>query len=66
LVNRHAPFTWGRNVAHAVEVAVALECVAQLAIFSMQLNPELTEIESELSTKHFKRKHGPGAYYGQV
>ena len=66
LVNRHAPFTWGKSVAHAVEVAVALECVAQLAILSMQLNPELAEIEPELSTKHFKRKHGPGAYYGQV
>lgn len=65
LVNRHAPFTWGANVAKAVEVAVALECCAHMALMSLQLNPTLAPIEPELLNKHFNRKHGPGAYYGQ-
>jgi len=65
LVNRHAPFAWGPNVAKAVEVSVALECVAHMALMSLQLAPGLAEIEPELLRKHFKRKHGPGAYYGQ-
>ncbi len=66
LVNRHAPFTWGATVAKAVEAAVALECIAHLALMSMQLSPELTPIEPELLNKHFARKHGPAAYYGQA
>ena len=65
LVNRHAPFTWGLTVAKAVEVAVAAECCAHMALMSLQLVPKLGEIEPELLNKHFKRKHGPGAYYGQ-
>lgn len=65
LVNRHAPFTWGGTVAKAVEVAVAVECVAQMAVLSLQLNPKLAAIEPELLNKHFQRKHGPDAYYGQ-
>lgn len=65
LVNRHAPFTWGATVAKAVEVAVALECCAHMALMSLQLNPSLAPIEPELLNKHFNRKHGPGAYYGQ-
>ncbi|WP_221030807.1 L-ribulose-5-phosphate 4-epimerase AraD [Actomonas aquatica] len=66
LVNRHAPFTWGPTVAKAVEVAVAVECIAHMALMSLQLAPQLPTIESELLNKHFKRKHGPGAYYGQT
>lgn len=65
LVNRHAPFTWGPTVAKAVEVAVALECIAHMALMSLQLAPKLKTIESALLAKHFKRKHGPGATYGQ-
>jgi L-ribulose-5-phosphate 4-epimerase len=65
LVNRHAPFTWGPSVARAVEVAVAVECIAHMAQLSLQLEPQLPTIEPELLNKHFKRKHGPGAYYGQ-
>lgn len=65
LVNRHAPFTWGPTVAKAVEVAVAAECCAHMALMSLQLEPGLASIEPELLAKHFKRKHGPGAYYGQ-
>ena len=65
LVNRHAPFTWRPTVAGAVEVAVAVECIAHMALMSLQLEPKLPTIETELLNKHFKRKHGPGAYYGQ-
>lgn len=66
LVNRHAPFTWRPTVAGAVEVAVAVECIAHMALMSLQLEPRLPTIEPELLNKHFKRKHGPGAYYGQA
>jgi len=65
LVNRHAPFTWGATVAKAVEIAVAVECIAHMALLSLQLEPQLLPIEPELLDQHFKRKHGPGAYYGQ-
>ena len=65
LVNRHAPFTWGNTVAKAVDVAVAAECCAHMALMSLALDPKLPSIEPELLNKHFKRKHGPGAYYGQ-
>lgn len=66
LVNRHAPFTWGGSVAKAVEVAVATECIAHMALMSLRLEPALAPIEPELRDKHFKRKHGPDAYYGQA
>ncbi|HMT14543.1 MAG TPA: L-ribulose-5-phosphate 4-epimerase AraD [Aestuariivirga sp.] len=66
LVNRHAPFCWGGTAAKAVEVAVALECVAHMALMSLSLQPQLATIEPELLARHFKRKHGPGAYYGQT
>ncbi|MBS0632288.1 MAG: L-ribulose-5-phosphate 4-epimerase AraD [Verrucomicrobia bacterium] len=66
LVNRHGPFTWNATLAKAVEVAVALECCAHMALMTLQLAPKLTSIEPELLAKHFKRKHGPGAYYGQA
>ncbi len=66
LVNRHAPFAWGPTVAKAVETAVAMECVAEMALMSLALAPDLAPIEPELLAKHFKRKHGAGAYYGQA
>ena len=65
LVNRHAHFTWGVTVAQAVEAAVAVECCAHMALISLQLDPHLRAIEPELLAKHFNRKHGPDAYYGQ-
>ena len=58
LVNRHAPFTWGPTAAKALEAAVAVECIAQMALMSLQLAPDLEPIEPELLDKHFKRKHG--------
>ncbi len=66
LVNRHAPFAWGPTVAKAVETAVAMECVAEMALMSLALAPNLEAIEPELLAKHFKRKQGLGAYYGQA
>ena len=66
LVNRHAPFAWGPTAPKAVESAVAIECIAHMAFVSLQLAPGLEPIEGELLGKHFKRKHGPGAYYGQA
>ena len=66
LVNRHAPFTWHTSVAQAVEIAVAVEYLAHMAFLSLQLDPRLKPIESALSAKHFTRKHGPKAYYGQA
>ncbi len=66
LVNRHAPFAWGPTAAKAVETAVAMECVAEMALMSLALAPDLAPIEPELLAKHFMRKHGAGAYYGQA
>lgn len=65
LVNGHAPFTWGQTAADAAEVAVALEWIAHLAILSLQLAPRLAPIDPTLSSRHFLRKHGPTAHYGQ-
>jgi L-ribulose-5-phosphate 4-epimerase len=65
LVNRHAPFAWGASAAEAVEVAVAAECCAQMAFLSLRLVPTLRAIEDVLRCRHFERKHGPSAYYGQ-
>ncbi len=66
LVNRHAPFTWHTSVAQAVEIGVAVEYLAHMAFLSLQLDPRLKPIEPALSAKHFTRKHGPKAYYGQA
>jgi L-ribulose-5-phosphate 4-epimerase len=65
LVNRHGPFAWGPTVRDAVESAVALECCARMALLSLQLEPRLRPLEAPLLRKHFERKHGAGAYYGQ-
>jgi L-ribulose-5-phosphate 4-epimerase len=65
LVRSHGPFTWGAGVDEAVENANALEAVAMMALDSLALAPRLEPIGSELAERHFTRKHGPGAYYGQ-
>ena len=61
----HAPFTWGINPKKAVENAVALESCAQMAILALQLNPGLLPLPQHLMDKHYSRKHGAHAYYGQ-
>ena len=65
LVAGHAPFTWGADAAHAVENAVALEVVAASALRTELLRPGAAPIDDALLDRHFLRKHGPGAYYGQ-
>lgn len=61
----HGPFTWGKNPAEAVEASVILEHVAQTAIETIMINPNRSEISKLLLDKHFLRKHGKDAYYGQ-
>jgi L-ribulose-5-phosphate 4-epimerase len=65
LVASHGPFTWGANANDAVHNAVVLEFVARLASETLRIHPELDPIQPALLDKHFLRKHGPGAYYGQ-
>jgi L-ribulose-5-phosphate 4-epimerase len=64
LVNNHAPFAWGKDASDAVHNAVVLEEVAKMAYHTLQLNP-LAAMDKELLDKHFLRKHGANAYYGQ-
>lgn len=64
LVNNHGPFSWGKNADDAVHNAVVMEQVAKMAFISFGINPQLS-MNEHLITKHFYRKHGPGAYYGQ-
>jgi L-ribulose-5-phosphate 4-epimerase len=65
LVASHGPFTWGADPAEAVENAIALELIAAMAVRTVLLQPNIEPIGSELLDRHFRRKHGPGAYYGQ-
>jgi L-ribulose-5-phosphate 4-epimerase len=65
LVRQHGPFCWGRDVKAALTVAITLEEVAQLAALTAMIEPRLTALDSALQRKHFERKHGPQAYYGQ-
>lgn len=65
LVHSHGPFVWGTDAANAVHNAVVLEECAFMAFHAMQLEPELPPMQQELLDKHYLRKHGPGAYYGQ-
>lgn len=65
LVTGHAPFTWGHSAAKAVENAVVLETVAQMALQTFAANPETGTLPQMLLDKHYLRKHGANAYYGQ-
>ena len=64
LVKNHGPFSWGKNADDAVHNAVVMEQVAKMAYIAYGVNPNLT-MNQHLITKHFYRKHGPNAYYGQ-
>ena len=64
LVKNHGPFAWGKDADEAVHNAVVLEQVARMASIAYSINPSLT-MNPLLIEKHFNRKHGPGAYYGQ-
>ncbi|MGG8291914.1 L-ribulose-5-phosphate 4-epimerase [Klebsiella sp. 141130] len=65
LVHSHGPFAWGKNAADAVHNAVVLEECAYMGLFSRQLTPKLADMQQELLDKHYLRKHGANAYYGQ-
>lgn len=65
LVNNHGPFAWGIDAANAVHNAVVMEEVAKMAYHSVNINPDLGQIAQVLLDKHFLRKHGEDAYYGQ-
>jgi L-ribulose-5-phosphate 4-epimerase len=65
LVASHGPFTWGKDVHDAVHNASVLEFIAKLNSETLRINPKIQPMQSHLLDKHFLRKHGPGAYYGQ-
>lgn len=65
LIASHAPFVWGKNAAKAVECGVTLEEVAKMALMTKELNPSISAVKPYLLDKHFLRKHGENAYYGQ-
>lgn len=65
LLKHHAPFTWGKNAAKAVENSIALEMCAKMALMTYQLNPDTPQIPDHILNQHYLRKHGKNAYYGQ-
>ena len=65
LVHSHGPFAWGKDAHDAVHNAVVMEEVAKMAWIARDINPQLQGIDDYLMNKHFMRKHGPNAYYGQ-
>lgn len=65
LCKNHGPFTWGKDAAEAVHNAVVLEEVAKMAYRTEHLKPEVSQAPQYLQDKHFFRKHGENAYYGQ-
>lgn len=65
LCSGHGPFSWGRTASDAVKNAVALEAVAEMALLTKNINPAAPELEAHVLQKHYNRKHGPNAYYGQ-
>jgi L-ribulose-5-phosphate 4-epimerase len=65
LVANHAPFCWGKTVAEAAHIAVILEEIAAMAWQTLAINPDAAAISEPLLAKHFERKHGGSAYYGQ-
>jgi L-ribulose-5-phosphate 4-epimerase len=66
LVASHAPFAWGTTPAKALENAIVLEYVAKMQLQSLTIRAEVGAISQALLDKHFLRKHGPKAYYGQA
>jgi L-ribulose-5-phosphate 4-epimerase len=66
LINNHGPFVWGTDPMVAVHNAVVLEEIAFMNFHTLMLDPNIPNIEKKLLDKHFLRKHGPDAYYGQI
>jgi len=65
LVHSHGPFTWGKNAEDAVHNSVVLENLAEMAQNTLAINQKIGEMDNFLLDKHFLRKHGKNAYYGQ-
>lgn len=65
LVGSHAPFAWGSSADKAVYNSAVLEQIARMAILSLHINPEVSRMKGSLIQKHYERKHGKDAYYGQ-
>ena len=65
LIGNHGPFTWGENAAKAVYNSKVLEEVAKMAYLTLQINPGAPRLKNSLIKKHYERKHGKNAYYGQ-
>ena len=65
LVGNHAPFCWGKDGKKAVYNAAVLEYVAKMAFLTEQINPDVHRMKDSLINKHYERKHGKDAYYGQ-
>ena len=65
ICHSHGPFTWGKDAAQAVYHAVVLEEVAKMALFTRQIDPAAAPVPQSMQDKHYLRKHGPNAYYGQ-
>ena len=65
LIGNHGPFTWGKDAAKAVYNSKVLEVVAEMAYLTLQINPEAPRLKEALIKKHYNRKHGKDAYYGQ-
>ncbi len=65
ICRNHGPFTWGKDAAQAVYHAVVLEEVAKMALYTVQIAPQTEPAPQHIQDKHFMRKHGPNAYYGQ-
>jgi L-ribulose-5-phosphate 4-epimerase len=66
LVAGHAPFCWGKSASDASHNAVILESIARMAYYTVGIAGDATPISRELHDKHYLRKHGKNAYYGQV
>src|SRR5699024_4667678 len=65
LLANHAPFTWGKTAEKAVYNSAVLEEIARMAYLALQINPKAPRLKESLIKKHYERKHGPDAYYGQ-
>jgi L-ribulose-5-phosphate 4-epimerase len=65
LAAHHGPFAWGKSAADSVHNAIALEAIAKMAFGTLLLNPQMPPLPRHIANKHYTRKHGPHAYYGQ-
>ena len=65
LIGSHGPFTWGKDAVKAVYNSKVLEELAKMAYLTLQINPQVDKLKPALIEKHFRRKHGENAYYGQ-